>query len=63
VSPVEPRVEHYRRLESGEWLISEYKGDAAMLRLPSLGCEIPLAELYEGEDALDEAPPKAGDAA
>jgi Uma2 family endonuclease len=55
VTQVGERVEHFRRLESGQWLLTVAEGDAAVLRLPGLGIEIPLAELYEGTELLDDA--------
>lgn len=55
VTQTSKRVEHYRRLETGQWLLSVSEGDDALLVLPGLGCQIPLAELYEGTELLDEA--------
>lgn len=55
VTQASTRVEHYRRLESGQWLLTVREGDDAVLELPGLGCEIPLAEIYEDIDRLDEA--------
>lgn len=57
------QIEHFRRLESGQWLLTLLEGDDAVLELPSLGCEIPLAEIYAqtaalyGDDDDDEAEP------
>lgn len=55
VSQTNERVEHYRRLETGQWLLTVSEGGEAVLVLPGLGCEIPLAEIYEGTELLDEA--------
>ena len=59
VSQAAHRVEHFRRVESGRWLMTPLEGDEALLELSSLGCSIPLGEIYAGTDALpgdDEAP-------
>lgn len=52
VSQHERRVEHYLRLDSGQWIFTAYEGEAATAALPSLGCEVPLAEIYEKVDLL-----------
>lgn len=49
------RVEHFRRMETGQWLLTVREGDEAVLELPALGCEIPLSEIYEDVDLLGEA--------
>jgi Uma2 family endonuclease len=49
------RVEHFRRLESGQWLLTVCEGDDAILELPGLGCEVRLAEIYEDIELLDDA--------
>ncbi|MCC6552512.1 MAG: Uma2 family endonuclease [Polyangiaceae bacterium] len=49
------RVEHFRRIETGQWLLTVSEGDDSVLVLPALGCEIPLSEIYENADILDEA--------
>jgi Uma2 family endonuclease len=59
VSQPERRVEHYRRLESGQWILTEYVGDEAKVALPALACETPLAELYAKTELLDDADPPA----
>jgi Uma2 family endonuclease len=53
VAQDERRVDHYRKLETGQWLLTVYKGDDAVLELPSLSCAIRLAELYVPVDHLD----------
>ncbi len=45
-----PLVEHFQRIESGQWLFTVYRGEGATAALPALGCELPLAEVYEGVD-------------
>lgn len=49
------RVEHYRRIEPRQWLLTEIEGEDAVLALPGLGCEVPLGEIYGGIEMLDEA--------
>ena len=56
VSQAERRVDHYRRLEAGQWILTEYVGDAARVVLPVLGCEIAVAELYAKTELLDDEP-------
>lgn len=53
VSQRERRVEHFRRLETGQWLLTVLQSDEAVLELPALGCAIPLAEIYDQTDSLD----------
>ncbi len=60
----EPRVEHYKKLPTGQWLLTECTGDEAKVEFPALGCTIRLADLYAGVDkfspeAEGESPPKA----
>jgi Uma2 family endonuclease len=46
VSQTEPGLEVFRRQPAGGWLLSEFAGLDVVCRLDSLGCEIPLAEIY-----------------
>ncbi len=41
----------YRRGPSGGFLREDYAGDGAVVPLPELGIELPLAEVFEGLDA------------
>jgi Uma2 family endonuclease len=59
VSQHEHRIEHYRRLDTGQWVLTAYEGDAASVALPALGCELPLAEVYDKLDMLAPMPPAA----
>jgi Uma2 family endonuclease len=52
VSQREHRVEHLRRLASGQWLLTVHDGDGAVLELSSIECSVPLAEVYVGADEL-----------
>lgn len=49
------RVEHYHRLESGDWLLHTAEGEQAAVELSSIAGRLPLRELYEGV-ALPEEP-------
>ncbi len=42
------RVEHYIRQSDGEWLLREYTGADAVIRLESVAVELPLQQVYEG---------------
>lgn len=47
VSQAEPRIEQFVRQEDGKtWLFSEETGLAATLTLPSIQCQLGLAEVY-----------------
>jgi Uma2 family endonuclease len=55
------QVEHFRRLESRQWLLTVLEGDDAVLELPALDCAIPLRDIYAGTDDLpgdDDASPE-----
>jgi Uma2 family endonuclease len=53
VSHRERRIDHHRRLESGQWLATAFVGDDASVELPALGGSIRLADVYANID-LDE---------
>ena len=58
ISQDKPLVEHFARQSGGQWLYTAYKGLAAIVPLPSIECEVSLAELYErvefpSEDELE----------
>jgi Uma2 family endonuclease len=42
-----PRIEHHHRQEDGRWALHTLEGLEAHLRLPSIACTVPLAEVYE----------------
>ena len=46
LSQFQPFVEHYTR-QDDQWVLTEVVGLGAVLRLPSLGCELPLSAVYE----------------
>lgn len=47
ISQNEPHIEHYLRLENGEWLLREYDGLDKSFRIESINCTISLTELYD----------------
>jgi len=47
ISQGEPHVEHYLRLENGEWLLREYDGLEASFKIESIGCTISHLDLYD----------------
>ncbi|MEO5728889.1 MAG: Uma2 family endonuclease [Byssovorax sp.] len=59
VSQHEHRIEHYRRLDTGQWVLTVYEGDNAAAELPALGCALSLAEVYDKLDLLAPTPPAA----
>ena len=47
VSADRRRVEHHRPREDGRWVLDDLGAPGEVLRLASVGCEVPLAEIYE----------------
>lgn len=47
VSQHTPRVDHYGRQADGSWRLEIVADRAGVVRLPSLDCELPLAEVYD----------------
>jgi len=43
-----PHVEQYKRQPDGRWLLSEADDLGAVVHLPSIGCDLALADVYEG---------------
>ena len=41
-------VEHYSRQSDNSWVLREYHGEAAIIPLPNLNCELSLTEIYDG---------------
>ena len=54
LSQYQPFVEHYARTPDDKWVLTELRGPASVLRLPSIGCELPLPVIYE---RVEFAPP------
>ncbi len=46
LSQFQPFIEHYTRRDN-QWVLTDIAGLDAVLRLPSLGCELPLSAIYE----------------
>lgn len=46
VAQDEPRIEHFTRREGG-WFLTAVRGLDGVLALPTIGCEVRLAEVYE----------------
>ncbi len=46
LSQFQPFAEHYTR-QGDQWVLTEVAGLDAVLRLPSLGCDLPLSTIYE----------------
>jgi Uma2 family endonuclease len=47
VSPEEYRVEHFVRQPDNNWLLSEVTSGDEAVQIASLGCELPMWELYD----------------
>lgn len=47
ISQEEPHIEHYIRLQNGEWLLREYYGTDKSFRVDSINCNLNLSEIYE----------------
>jgi len=54
VAQSERRVEHFRRMETGQWVLTISEGDG-VLSLPGLESEVRLEEIYADLELLDEA--------
>ena len=50
-------IEHHSKLDDGHWAFNAYEGFGESLRLPSVGLEISLSEIY---DRVDLAPRDSG---
>lgn len=50
VSQHERLIEHYRRTDIGQWVLTVYRGDGEV-ELPTLGCTLPIDEVYLDADA------------
>ena len=47
VSQSSPIIEHYTRQPADRWLLTDYKGLDAVALIPSIGCELRLADVYD----------------
>ena len=50
-----PHIESYRRQPDQQWLLTECSGLEATLRLPSIDCDLVLAEIYDKVDVSEES--------
>ncbi len=46
----EPKVEHWQKLETGEWIVSQFVGLNAVLEIARYELHIPLSEIYLNVD-------------
>jgi Uma2 family endonuclease len=56
VSVEDRRVEHYRRLEGGQWLLTEVVAPTATVQFPALGVDLPLSEIFAKLDLVPAEP-------
>lgn len=55
VAQGKPMIEHYRRQQNGEWLLTTISGIDATLKIESIGCSLKLSEVYDGVSFSSEA--------
>lgn len=46
VAQDKPRIEVFRRIDGGRWLLSTYEGESATAHIESIDVRLPLAEIY-----------------
>jgi Uma2 family endonuclease len=51
IAQAERRVEHYARMDTGQWLLTEYVTEAEV-QLPPWACAISMADIYDQVDRL-----------
>ncbi len=54
VSQESPTVEHFERQPDDRWLLSTYKGTAAVAQIASIGCSLPLIDIFDKVEWPDE---------
>lgn len=47
VSQRRPLVEHFARQADGSWVLKPYAGVESTVLIPSIGCDLPLADMYD----------------
>jgi Uma2 family endonuclease len=52
------RIEHYRRRDGSEWVLTEIKDPDGMLDLPSIDCHVAVSAIYEKIEFDPELPPE-----
>jgi len=45
-------IEHWQRLPNGNWEVATIRDLQRSISLPSLGCELPVSEIYRNLEAL-----------
>lgn len=60
VSQTRPRVEHFLRQPSGQWLLTEYANLEDRVQFPTLDLAIPLSEIYAKVEFPDDLSPFSG---
>lgn len=58
ISQDSPRIERFLRRDDGQWIFTDVTGLDATITLPSIDCELALAEVYEQvtfEDSADDS--------
>jgi Uma2 family endonuclease len=53
VSHREQRIDHHRRLDSGQWLVTAHLKDDALIEVSALGGAIRLRDVYAGLDLTE----------
>jgi hypothetical protein len=53
VSHTEQRIDHHRRLDSGQWLVTAHLKDDALIELAALGGTIRLRDVYANLDLTE----------
>ncbi|MGI8982537.1 MAG: Uma2 family endonuclease [Pirellulaceae bacterium] len=56
-----PAVDRFVRQANGQWLLFDYHGLDATIPLPGIGCELRLADIYEGVEFGEEEKISGGD--
>lgn len=54
VAQESPTVEHFERQPGDRWLLSTYKGPNAVAQIASVGCSLPLADIFDKVEWPDE---------
>lgn len=52
VEPLPVQIEHYWKLPNGHWELETVTDRTAILKLPSLDCELPVTEIYRKVEAI-----------
>lgn len=59
VSQNEAHVDHFARTDDGIWVLRDASGMEAVLRLKTIGCELPLSEIYAKVELPQPEPPQS----